>query len=50
MDFAVSAAVDHDAIGRRGDFPLASALAIIPMAVVTIAHLACARWLKIERA
>ena len=37
-------------IGRRGDFPLASALAIILMAVVTIAYLACARWLKIERA
>src|SRR4026208_1659114 len=37
-------------IGRRGDFPLASALSIILMAVVTIAYLACARWLKIERA
>jgi spermidine/putrescine transport system permease protein len=37
-------------IGRRGDFPLASALAIILMVVVTIAYLACARWLKIERA
>lgn len=37
-------------IGRRGDFPLASALAIILMAVVTVAYLACARWLKIERA
>jgi spermidine/putrescine transport system permease protein len=37
-------------IGRRGDFPLASALALILMAVVTIAYLACARWLKIERA
>ncbi|ESY96971.1 ABC transporter permease [Mesorhizobium australicum] len=36
-------------IGRRGDFPLASALSIILMAVVTIAYLACARWLKIER-
>jgi spermidine/putrescine transport system permease protein len=36
-------------IGRRGDFPLASALALILMAVVTIAYLACARWLKIER-
>jgi spermidine/putrescine transport system permease protein len=36
-------------IGRRGDFPLASALAIILMAVVTIAYLFCARWLKIER-
>ncbi|MBL8584014.1 MAG: ABC transporter permease [Rhizobiaceae bacterium] len=37
-------------IGRRGDFPLASSLAIILMVVVTIAYLACARWLKIERA
>jgi spermidine/putrescine transport system permease protein len=37
-------------IGRRGDFPSASALSIILMAVVTIAYLACARWLKIERA
>jgi spermidine/putrescine transport system permease protein len=36
-------------IGRRGDFPLASALSIILMAVVTIAYLACSRWLKIER-
>jgi spermidine/putrescine transport system permease protein len=37
-------------IGRRGDFPLASALSILLMAVVTIAYVACARWLKIERA
>src|SRR6185369_14908763 len=37
-------------IGRRGDFPLASALALILMAVVTVAYLASARWLKIERA
>ena len=36
-------------IGRRGDFPLASALALILMATVTVAYLACARWLKIER-
>ena len=36
-------------IGRRGDFPLASALALILMAVVTVAYIACARWLKIER-
>ena len=36
-------------IGRRGDFPLASALALILMAVVTIAYIACARWLKIGR-
>ena len=37
-------------IGRRGDFPLASALSILLMAVVTVAYVACARWLKIERA
>ncbi len=37
-------------IGRRGDFASASALALILMAVVTIAYIACARWLKIERA
>jgi spermidine/putrescine transport system permease protein len=36
-------------IGRRGDFASASALSIILMAVVTLAYLACARWLKIER-
>jgi spermidine/putrescine transport system permease protein len=36
-------------IGRRGDFPLASALSLILMAVVTIAYVACARWLKLER-
>jgi spermidine/putrescine transport system permease protein len=37
-------------IGRRGDFPSASALALILMAVVTVAYLACARWLKIAQA
>ena len=37
-------------IGRRGDFASASALSIILMAVVSAAYLACARWLKIERA
>jgi spermidine/putrescine transport system permease protein len=37
-------------IGRRGDFPLASALALILMAVVTLGYFACARWLKLERA
>jgi spermidine/putrescine transport system permease protein len=37
-------------IGRRGDFPLASALALILMMMVILAYLACARWLKIERA
>ena len=37
-------------IGRRGDFASASALSLILMVVVTLAYLACARWLKIERA
>ena len=37
-------------IGRRGDFGSASALSILLMAVVTVAYIACARWLKIERA
>ena len=37
-------------VGRRGDFPLASALSIILMAVVSVAYLICAPWLKIERA
>lgn len=36
-------------IGRRGDFPSAAALSVILMAVVTIAYLVSARWLKIER-
>lgn len=36
-------------IGRRADFPMASAIALILMAVVTIAYIACARWLKMER-
>jgi spermidine/putrescine transport system permease protein len=37
-------------IGRRGDFPLAAALSLILMGVVTVAYLAMARWLKLERA
>ncbi len=36
-------------ISRRSDFPMASALAIVLMVVVSLAYLACARWLKIER-
>jgi spermidine/putrescine transport system permease protein len=36
-------------IGRRGDFASASALSLILMVIVTVAYLACARWLKIER-
>ncbi|NJO38533.1 MAG: ABC transporter permease [Rhizobiales bacterium] len=37
-------------IGRRGDFPLASALSIILMIVISLAYLGTARWLKLERA
>ena len=37
-------------IGRRADIPTAAALSVILMAVVTLAYLACARWLKLERA
>lgn len=36
-------------MGRRGDFPMASALSIILMVVVTLAYLASARWLKLDR-
>jgi spermidine/putrescine transport system permease protein len=38
------------AIGRRADFPAAAAQAIILMAVVAVSWLACARWLRSERA
>jgi spermidine/putrescine transport system permease protein len=37
-------------IGRRGDFPLASALSLILMGVVTAGYLLSARWLKLEQA
>lgn len=37
-------------IGRRADFPTAAALAFILMAVVTLAYIVCARWLRLERA
>ncbi len=36
-------------IQRRADFPMASALSIVLMAVVSLAFLACARWLRMER-
>lgn len=36
-------------LGRRADFPMAAALSLVLMVVVTIAYLACARWLKMER-
>ena len=37
-------------LGRRSDIPTASALSIILMIVVSLAYLACARWLKMDRA
>lgn len=37
-------------ISRRADLPLASALSILLMGVVTIAYLLMSRWLKLERA
>jgi spermidine/putrescine transport system permease protein len=37
-------------LGRRADFPMAAALSIILMLVVTLAYIACGRWLKIKRA
>ncbi len=37
-------------IGRRADFPTASALSIVLMLVVTMVYVLCARWLKLERA
>ncbi len=37
-------------LGRRADLPMAATLSIVLMLAVTIAYIACARWLKIERA
>jgi spermidine/putrescine transport system permease protein len=37
-------------VGRQADFPMASALSLVLMAVVSLAYLACARWLRLERA
>jgi spermidine/putrescine transport system permease protein len=36
-------------LGRRADFPLASALSIVLMGLVTLAYLASARWLRLDR-
>lgn len=36
-------------IGRGGNFPMASALSILLMAVVTLAYAAAARWLRMDR-
>ena len=37
-------------VGRRADFPMASALSIVLMIVVTLAYVATARWLRLDRA
>lgn len=37
-------------IGRRADFPNAAALSVILMVIITMAYLASARWLKLDRA
>jgi spermidine/putrescine transport system permease protein len=37
-------------ISRRSDFPMASALAMVLMVVISLVYVACARWLKLERA
>ncbi|WP_206040764.1 ABC transporter permease [Roseobacter ponti] len=36
-------------LGRRADFPLASALAIVLMAIVTLVYILSARWLRLDR-
>ncbi|MFN3578171.1 MAG: ABC transporter permease [Tabrizicola sp.] len=36
-------------LGRSGNFPLASALSVVLMAMVTLAYLACSRWLRLDR-
>lgn len=36
-------------LGRRADFPLAAALAIVLMGIVTLVYLCAARWLRLDR-
>jgi len=36
-------------LGRRADVPMAAALSLVLMAVITLAYIGCARWLKMER-
>ncbi len=36
-------------LGRRADFPLASALSVVLMGIVTLAYLASSRWLRLDR-
>jgi spermidine/putrescine transport system permease protein len=36
-------------LGRRADFPLASALSLVLMGIVTLAYLGSVRWLRLDR-
>ena len=36
-------------IQRRSDFPMAAAMSMLLMVVISLAFLACARWLRLER-
>jgi spermidine/putrescine transport system permease protein len=36
-------------LGRRADFPMAAALAIVLMGIVAVAYLLSARWLRLDR-
>ena len=36
-------------LGRSGNFPLASALSVVLMAIVTLAYFASSRWLRLDR-
>ena len=36
-------------LGRSGNFPMASALSVVLMAVVTLAYAGCSRWLRLDR-
>ena len=36
-------------MGRSGNFPMASALSVVLMAVVTLAYAGCCRWLRLDR-
>lgn len=36
-------------LGRSGNFPFASALSVVLMAIVTLAYLATARWVRLDR-
>lgn len=36
-------------MGRSGNFPMASALSVILMAVVTLVYAGCSRWLRLDR-